>query len=536
MIFFREPLKALSLLFFPCILLIASITFLSQILPVYIGVDGYDMDPVYQYLFNGLLLLHGNVPEHFDHPGTPLQLWSGILIAIRWAVLRPLGLASENIFADVVSQPESYIALISVSLGVLNCWANYFLGKRIYQATNKLGLAIFVQAFVLEYPGFAPRFTHLGAESFLIFAGMLLLGLLAPFIFNHSEQKNTFSKRQAALVGVLAGFGLAVKMNFFPMIGLIFLLDKRKDIATALMWFFGSCLFFLLPVIGRMGRILHWAVDITTHSGRHGGGSEQWIDAAQIGTRAMALISDLPSLTISSCFLISVIVYRVARFDQFRECLLQIKVPVILLGVICLQSLLVIKHPGLHYMIPVLPLGYLGIAWFVQLSLSKSRFINMQSWASYLLVLFAFIIAFHTSKKAFDQLHASKINQTRSYEEISQFLASYPQKLVLGAYRCNLPQCAVSFGGQHATKLGKYLDIPLANFGLFSIWDKQVSLYQSGEKKFSRAQMLAQLSQGTRVFLVTPLLYPEIEAMQLELLVKAPTQYLFELKNLEIQK
>jgi hypothetical protein len=48
--------------------------------------------------------------------------------------------------------------------------------------------------------------------------------------------------------------------------------------------------------------------------------------------------------------------------------------------------------------------------------------------------------------------------------------------------------------------------------------------------------MLAQLSQGTRVFLVTPLLYPEIEAMQLELLVKAPTQYLFELKNLEIQK
>ena len=529
----RKPSKTMLLWFFPVLLLVVSMLFLSQILPVYIGVGGYDMDPVYQYLFNGLLLLHGNTPEHFDHPGTPLQLWTGILIVIRWAIMRPLGLADSNLYADVMSHPEPYIAIISISLAVLNGWANYFLGKRIYSATNQLGLAVFVQAFVLEYSAFAPRPTHLGAESFLILAGMLLVGLLAPFIFNSTQLKDAFTPRQSRLVGLVAGFGLAVKMNFLPMVGLLFLLDKKRDTGRALIWFVGSYLFLLLPVMRRMGGMLDWVIDIATHSGRHGSGTAQLIDVAEIGTRAMQLIYSFPSLAISTALLLVLIVYRFTQLYHSKQSLLSIKAPFILAGVIILESLLVIKHPGAHYMIPVLPLGYLGIAYFFHNAYSRGFAHNIQGWISSILVLIALVTAAHSSNKAFNELHASKLEQIQSHEQISTFLAGYPEKLVLGTFRCNLQQCAIAFGGQYATKLGKYLDTPLIGFGLFNIWDRQIKLYQNGEKRVSMTDIASQLPKNTPVFLVTPILYPGLDTLHLKLLLKAPSQYLFQVENIE---
>ena len=174
----------------PALLLLASLLFLSQILPVYVGTSGYDLDPVYQYLLNGLLLLHGNAPQHVDHPGTPLQLWTAGTILVRWCLLKLFGFSPEGLYADVISQPEPYITTVSISLAILNSVANYYLGKRIYQATHQIALALFVQAFIFEFAAYAPRATHLGAESFLILGAMLLIGKLAPFIFNQRQKKD----------------------------------------------------------------------------------------------------------------------------------------------------------------------------------------------------------------------------------------------------------------------------------------------------------------------------------------------------------
>ena len=517
----------------PALLLLASLLFLSQILPVYVGTSGYDLDPVYQYLLNGLLLLHGNAPQHVDHPGTPLQLWTAGTILVRWCLLKLFGFSPEGLYADVISQPEPYITTVSISLAILNSVANYYLGKRIYQATHQIALALFVQAFIFEFAAYAPRATHLGAESFLILGAMLLIGKLAPFIFNHELLKKEFTEREVKIVGVIAGFGLAVKMNFFPMLGLLFLLKDKKKISKAFVWFLGSYLLFLLPVIRRFGQIFHWVIDIASHSGRHGSGSAEWIQYDQISLQVKNLLSSFTLLYIAAALLILFIFYHtLQRLLSLQVKSVDVTAPLILLGVIGAQSALVIKHPGNHYMVPVLLLGFISIAWLLQQFNTSLRLNRLKHTLSFALLFYMAFIANASITQAHQQLRDSHIAQTQSYETIVAYLGKYPQKFVLGTYRCNLPQCAIAFGAQSANKLKSYYDKPLTGFGLFDIWSQQkpFKIFQSGEKRLSLSELKQGLIENTPIFIVTPVVYPELSQLDMELILQTPTQFLYRIK------
>ena len=67
----KKQSASLALLIVPLVVSIVGYFFLMAAFPLHSGSAGYDQDPAYAYLFNGLLILDGQAPHHIDHPGTP---------------------------------------------------------------------------------------------------------------------------------------------------------------------------------------------------------------------------------------------------------------------------------------------------------------------------------------------------------------------------------------------------------------------------------------------------------------------------------
>ena len=91
----------------------------AAILP-YFSHTEYGYDPAYPYLFNGMGLMRGFAPQHVDHPGTPLQMMTGIVSFIDWSVRRVFGATTLNFEAAVLNDPESYLLSISAALLILS--------------------------------------------------------------------------------------------------------------------------------------------------------------------------------------------------------------------------------------------------------------------------------------------------------------------------------------------------------------------------------------------------------------------------------
>ena len=125
----------------------------EEMRPIFIGVGLYDYDPAYAYLFNGLNILKFTTPGHVDHPGTPLQVLSGLIILAKWSTMHLFGFTNLGLTQSVLNSPEDYIAPVCFVLLLLNSLAVWFLGFRLFAATKSLALALF-----LKRPRFCSKF------------------------------------------------------------------------------------------------------------------------------------------------------------------------------------------------------------------------------------------------------------------------------------------------------------------------------------------------------------------------------------------
>src|ERR1700757_4500928 len=70
----------------------------------------YTFENPYAYLFNSLLLIDGQAPEHTDHPGTTTQVFGAM-------VMRAFSTKSqEQLIAAVIQDPEKYLRKIHWAL------------------------------------------------------------------------------------------------------------------------------------------------------------------------------------------------------------------------------------------------------------------------------------------------------------------------------------------------------------------------------------------------------------------------------------
>lgn len=512
--------------------------YLSVIFPLYSGPPGYDQDPAYAYLFNGLLILDGQVPWHVDHPGTPLQFISAAVVLLLNAHSEIFnGVQQSNLIDSVLQDPEIYLYGVSCVVLIMNAGALYYFGYRVLSASKTIWLAIFCQVSGVSFAILTPRAAYVAPEALLLFTTFCLLGLLSPYIFSDRKNPQNSQKFPTPLVGIILGFGLALKVTFMPMLGLIFLVPSYRKIIKILLYALITFLVLITPIYTNFDRMFGWLWSVASHSGIHGSGSRLVMDWSQLLTNIKLVVSWYSLLY---GVMISLFVFLVAALMLRAKKLvnnISIRTPFVFVLVVAAQTILVLKHPGAHYLIPVLPLAYVGFAWMlyqvIEGAETSQKYKN--SKFKFVMISFAAMFALYGTVPTVKQLFIMKeqrIAQNNALTEIKSEIEKFPNALTICAFRCTTFQYAVSMGLLYAPGLASRPVVPslLKNFYEYNFLVKE--MIAPGMGSFPLADVPKQINEHGKLFLITPKNYPDLNVFKLQLVVSAGALMLYEITGL----
>ena len=527
---------------------------LKQMFPLYSGPLEYDMDPAYQYLFNSVFILNGQTPFHIDHPGTPLQIFCAIIIFIIWAVRSLSGATFDSIPLSVATSPELYLKAISFTLVLVNAWALYYLAVKVYRSTQSIGISLFCQCVLFSTSILIFRVGYPSPESLLIFITVCLLGLLSPLIFNPKATNNSRADRVSPVwAGVLCGLGVAIKLNFLPVLGLLLLFNRKRTFLISSGFVIIGWLIGILPIISKIPVLFGWIINVATHSGVHGSGQKgifvftdfAWHSAEMY--RAFTFFYILIGLLISIFLmqLIYLIVRTIGRLVASYQNIkvkensvlrpkgnLESRVPFVFSLIFVVQTFVVLKHPGLYYMVPVLPIGFMGAAWLSHQIFEMRILCNFRNYCGLALFAVTFVWCATVADKTYNSIREARYKQNEALASVQKVLSQYPEAIIISTYRSNLPLFSVMYGlaPPSAPSLGSGLN---ALFEKFYIWDGgEKKLLRYGEPFISVDEIRNDLRQGKTVLLSTPMLYPDLKIFSLEPLVTGSIQELYKISGI----
>ena len=510
----KKQSASLALLIVPLVVSIVGYFFLKAAFPLHSGSAGYDQDPAYAYLFNGLLILDGQAPHHIDHPGTPLQIIFAVVIVLRWQFSKVFGTEPQSLIDAVIGQPEIYLYDVAILLFTLNLWALFFFGRRIYQASHKVWVSMFCQLSLLSFTLLTPKAAYPAPEALLIFVSLCLLGLVAPRIFNQAEDARDTQNKLARRVGLLVGLGLAVKVTFAPFVLLLFLLEQRQR-RHALGWVAISFLVLTAVALPQAGRFFSWLSNIVSHSGIHGSGQASVLNLSSIPINALNLWTWFPFFCAALIFSIAILV-----FLSLNKSRIQTRAAWLLIAIALFQLLLILKHPGAHYMVPVLPIAFVLMAWLYMNVRMPSQWLKLTG--GFITLLFVgHSIAL--TVRGVQKLTVQRTEMTIAMSDINEALAQNPDAIVICSFRCALPQYALSMALTYAPGLiSDKTTATLRNFYDFDIFVSQ--LLSPGRKALSSRDIVTMVRDGHKVILVSPHLYPELQAFKTQAWLKHKSQ------------
>ena len=532
----------LSLIAIPVAFVAINLRYLSVLFPIFSGPPGYDQDPAYLYLFNGLLLIDGQGPWQVDHPGTPLQvLCAGVILIARslFSIFgRPM---NPGVVDDVLANTEPYLSVASCLLLILNTGALYYLGLRVRRATGNNMLVWLCQISGLAFGIMTPKAAYVSPEALLVFATLCLLGQLAPLIFvadgAHATNESNGSRGlcSARWTGIICGFGLAVKLTFLPLFGLTLMIRPARKLATVAAYAFVTLVVLLSPTFRNQERFYLWIWNIASHSGMHGSGKANVFDISHLLQNIGALFSWFPAFfAVLGALLAYVILVAFRRLGGGSSSgALDIRFPLIVLLVVAAQALLVLKHPGAHYMVPVLPLAFVGLAWLlfqVHIHLRQVEPSHDLRWR-HLTVGIALVFGLYCAVptiRQIDRMRDQRVAQDQALAAIGAQTQQYPDALVICAFRCTLPKYATALGLIYAPGLATRPIVRelLGNFYEYNFLVRE--FIAPGFDPLSLDAMSDELARGRKVLLVTPKDYPDLSVFDLKKVVSTSPLTLYE--------
>lgn len=300
-------------------------------------------DPEYPYLINGLncALFHFGQIGHTDHPGTPFQLYNGIIIRITH-----LFAGKGGIDVDVLTRPEFYLGAISISLTLLAALLVLLIGK-IGIKSHKIAYVVLLQATLFYQPVLLDLFQRCNPDRFLEIVTLLFIIVLLKFRF--TEKPNQL--KLAIWLGVVMGLGFATKINYLPLlIFSLFLLDKWKYRRIYAGVGLLSFALFISPIWGKFQGFKRFIFGIISHDGLYGSGDSRIFNLERILDNTKAIFDSNPELLIIIVFLVLAFIAIVRKPDMRKEGL-----PFIVgyLVLILVQILIVAKHYKNYYLAPL---------------------------------------------------------------------------------------------------------------------------------------------------------------------------------------
>ena len=276
------------LIVIPVVLFITSLDTIKTRDKVWYG-GGYD--PEYAYLLNSMNIAELKLVGHFDHPGTPTQVFGGLVLRVTWLFQS----AGENPSYAVIFIPEHYLRILTISTLVLAVLMVFVFGLFVLKRSGNLGYALvvqltpFVSGFVL-FNGFT-RFTQ---ESMLMIASLGFAVALIDRIINPDVVKDD---RSFKILGLIAGFGLASKILFAPLMLIPLIIAKSNKLRKRFIFFSAlSFILFTLPIIPLYPRLAYWMTKLFVFTGQYGTGSAGIIDITTYPQNLVWIIQSNPIL------------------------------------------------------------------------------------------------------------------------------------------------------------------------------------------------------------------------------------------------
>lgn len=313
----------------------------------------YSGDPESAYLLNGINIAMGRSVGHFDNPGTPVQIYSAVMLRF----IHVFRFSGTDLQTDVLLHSETYIEILRYSLIVLNAFMLFCLGYVAVAAFKNtwLGLVLQLSPF-LSVTLTEEMFTKVSPEPFL-FATVALLAMLL-FAYYSAQEKN--NKKFVYLFALLSGFGLATKMTFLPIliIPLILLPGWRNKIKYSLL-IIPAFVLFTLPAIKGYQSMAKWFIGLGTHTGTYGQGKAGIIDPSQYLNSLSQIVANNVVMVAGFVVALAALLYAGLKTKKESETTNSIagRILLALLVAQVASIVLVAKHyHSNHYLFPALSL------------------------------------------------------------------------------------------------------------------------------------------------------------------------------------
>lgn len=224
-------------------------------------------DPEYAYLMNGINIGMLKPVGHTDNPGTTVQIYSAVVLRCAY-IFQPD--KSDGFQKYMLRNADRYIELERKGLILINSFVMLFLGIISWIMLRKVWLSLLLQIMPFVSANLTEHvFTKVSPEPVLLLAAAALVLLIIRFYLRVKSD----GKRYPLLFALAAGFGVATKATFLPLLLIPFLLLGNTILRKRfLLYFVLFFILFTLPAIPQYPHMAKWFILLTAHTGTYGEG------------------------------------------------------------------------------------------------------------------------------------------------------------------------------------------------------------------------------------------------------------------------
>lgn len=284
----------------PTAYLVLAFVFLHEVRAFYISLS----DPSYAYLLNGTNLASGNLRVDIpSHPGTPVEIFAGIVIFIKH-----LFSGNSILYQDVLLHPESYLFTCGVVLALLLSVVTYFAGTSVFEHSGNMGIALLFQSAPLFFNDIVKTTVSLSAESGIIICGVFFTAYLYNNTIGLNENNKTTTNKNIVLFGLFTAILFTIKVYCAPVIILVlFILKKNKQRILYLASYGIFSLMLLAPIYIQFRNWAGTIKSVLLHKGAYGQGSAGVINAALYKNNLIEIFST--HYIFSTVYIISIMAF-----------------------------------------------------------------------------------------------------------------------------------------------------------------------------------------------------------------------------------
>lgn len=427
---------------------------------------GRNYDPSYAYLINSLNLAQfkGYGVGLISHPGTPVQEIGAVVLLITHSMKS----GNTDIVTDVFENPEYYLNKICSTFLFLISTAIFLLGSAVYLKLKSITTALFFQltpfSFYSEDIYF--QLTNVSVEPLLVFTALLLIASIILFLNKADSEKHNLN--YAVVFGILCGLGMSVKISFFPVMIIPFLMLKKFRLKGVLILSSViSFLIFIYPAFSshNVNEFILWVRDLVTHSGKYGTGTENLVDTSSYLNNVRIIFSK--NLVFTFTYISALIIWIMQLTEKYKLKIRSNRYFILLPGIflaMTFQILIVAKHFSLYYMIPAYIFSIPGLYALnsVLLSVFPDLIITKKGKYTYYSVTVILIIVYSVIQIRMinKDRKQSAVARNEARKIISALESEFKNSIVISSYECSSREFALYLGSSYGgTRYNSYISL-----------------------------------------------------------------------------